>query len=64
MASQNLWIWHTFFGPPGILNDINVLDRSPIFDDIFQGRAPRLEYVVNGHMYKLTYYLTDGIYPK
>ena len=64
VASQNLWIWHTFFGPPGILNDINVLDRSPIFDDIFQGRAPRLEYVVNGHMYKLTYYLTDGIYPK
>ena len=64
MASQDLWIWHAFFGPPGTLNDINVLDRSPVFDDIFQGRAPRLEYVVNGHKYKLAYYLTDGIYPK
>uniref|UniRef100_A0A0D3DGL1 Uncharacterized protein n=1 Tax=Brassica oleracea var. oleracea TaxID=109376 RepID=A0A0D3DGL1_BRAOL len=45
------------------LNDINVLDRSPVFDDIIQGRAPRVEYVVNGHMYNLAYYLTDGIYP-
>ncbi|XP_013632385.1 PREDICTED: uncharacterized protein LOC106337817 [Brassica oleracea var. oleracea] len=49
---------------PGTLNDINVLDRSPIFDDIIEGRAPRLEYVVNGHKYKFAYYLTDGIYPK
>uniref|UniRef100_A0A0D3DPJ6 Zinc finger GRF-type domain-containing protein n=1 Tax=Brassica oleracea var. oleracea TaxID=109376 RepID=A0A0D3DPJ6_BRAOL len=24
----------------------------------------QLEYVVNGHMYKLAYYLTDGIHPK
>uniref|UniRef100_A0A0D3E5J1 No apical meristem-associated C-terminal domain-containing protein n=1 Tax=Brassica oleracea var. oleracea TaxID=109376 RepID=A0A0D3E5J1_BRAOL len=46
------------------LNDINVLDRSPVFDDILQGRAPRVKYVVNGHTYKLVYYLTDGIYPK
>ena len=37
VASQDLWIWHAFFGPPGTLNDINVLDRSPVFDDILQG---------------------------
>ncbi|XP_048603704.1 uncharacterized protein LOC125581769 [Brassica napus] len=46
------------------LNDINVFDRSPVFDDILQGRAPRVHYVVNGHQYDLAYYLTDGIYPK
>ncbi|XP_033138173.1 uncharacterized protein LOC103844705 [Brassica rapa] len=46
------------------LNDLNVLDRSPVFDDILEGRAPRVKYVVNGHRYKLAYYLTDGIYPK
>uniref|UniRef100_A0A0D3DAS9 Uncharacterized protein n=1 Tax=Brassica oleracea var. oleracea TaxID=109376 RepID=A0A0D3DAS9_BRAOL len=28
-------------GRLGTLNDINVLDRSPVFDDIYQGRAPR-----------------------
>ncbi|XP_033129888.1 putative nuclease HARBI1 [Brassica rapa] len=64
VASQDLWIWHAFFGPPGTLNDINVLDRSPVFDDLLEGRAPRVKYMVNGHMYKLGYYLTDGIYPK
>ncbi|XP_013617368.1 PREDICTED: putative nuclease HARBI1 [Brassica oleracea var. oleracea] len=64
VAPQDLWIWHAFFGPPGTLNDINVLDRSPIFDDILQGRAPRVEFIVNGHKYHRAYYLTDGIYPK
>ncbi|KAG2318386.1 hypothetical protein Bca52824_011599 [Brassica carinata] len=46
------------FGPPGTLNDINILDRSPVFDDILQGRAPRVNYIVNGHEYHLAYYLT------
>ncbi|XP_024006841.1 uncharacterized protein LOC112083379 [Eutrema salsugineum] len=62
VASHDLWIWHAFFGPPGTLNDINVLDRSPVFDDILHGRAPKVRYSVNGHQYKLPYYLTDGIY--
>ncbi|CAA7015230.1 unnamed protein product [Microthlaspi erraticum] len=64
VASHDLWIWHAFFGCPGTLNDINVLDRSPVFDDILQGRAPPVSYYVNGRKYKLAYYLTDGIYPK
>uniref|UniRef100_A0A0D3BVZ2 DDE Tnp4 domain-containing protein n=1 Tax=Brassica oleracea var. oleracea TaxID=109376 RepID=A0A0D3BVZ2_BRAOL len=64
VASQDLWIWHAYLGSPGTLNDINVLDRSPVFDDIYQGRAPRVTYMVNGHQYDLAYYLTDGIYPK
>ncbi|XP_024013935.1 uncharacterized protein LOC112088021 [Eutrema salsugineum] len=64
VASYDLWIWHAFFGPPGTLNDINVLDRSPVFDDIIQGRAPKVNFSVNGTEYNLAYYLTDGIYPK
>uniref|UniRef100_A0A0D3DQY9 DDE Tnp4 domain-containing protein n=1 Tax=Brassica oleracea var. oleracea TaxID=109376 RepID=A0A0D3DQY9_BRAOL len=45
------------------LNDINVLDRSPVFDDILQGRAPKVKFKVNNHTYRMAYYLTDGIYP-
>uniref|UniRef100_A0A0D3DQN6 Myb-like domain-containing protein n=1 Tax=Brassica oleracea var. oleracea TaxID=109376 RepID=A0A0D3DQN6_BRAOL len=48
----------------GTLNDINVLDRSPVFDDIINGQAPQVTYSVNGREYHLTYNLTDGIYPK
>ncbi|CAA7034456.1 unnamed protein product [Microthlaspi erraticum] len=64
VASYDLWIWHAFFGPPGTLNDINVLHRSPVFDDILEGRAPKVSFSVNGHRYKMAYYLTDGIYPE
>ena len=28
VASQDLWIWHSFFGLPGSLNDINVLNST------------------------------------
>lgn len=34
VASQNLHIWHCYFGLPGSLNDINVLDRSPFVDNV------------------------------
>ena len=64
VASYDLWIWHAFFGPPGTLNDINVLDRSLVFDDIINGQAPQVTYSVNGREYHLAYYLIDGIYPK
>nr|VDD37482.1 unnamed protein product [Brassica oleracea] len=43
----------------GTLNDINVLDRSPIFDDIINGQGPQVTYFVNGREYHMTYYLTD-----
>ncbi|XP_048610413.1 uncharacterized protein LOC106395244 isoform X1 [Brassica napus] len=64
VASYDLWIWHAFFGPPGTLNDINVLDRSPVFDDIIKGEALNVTFSVNGREYHMPYYLTDGIYPK
>ncbi|XP_042006100.1 uncharacterized protein LOC121754874 [Salvia splendens] len=64
VASQDLWIWHAFFGTPGSRNDINVLDQSLIFDDILEGRAPKVNYIVNGHEKNMGYYLTDDIYPQ
>ncbi|KAL0006135.1 hypothetical protein SO802_013696 [Lithocarpus litseifolius] len=64
VASYDLWIWHAFFGLPGSNNDINVLERSPIFSELEQGRAPAVNYSINGHEYTMGYYLADGIYPK
>ncbi|XP_042056098.1 uncharacterized protein LOC121800637 [Salvia splendens] len=62
VASYDLWIRHAFFGTPGSCNDINVLHRSPVFGDVLEGRAPYVNYVVNGHQYNRAYYLADGIY--
>ncbi|XP_018474159.1 uncharacterized protein LOC108845449 [Raphanus sativus] len=64
VASYDLWIWHAFFGAPGTMNDLNILDRSPVFDDIINGVAPEVNFNVNGREYKYAYYLTDGIYPE
>jgi hypothetical protein len=64
VASQDLWIWHAFFGIAGSNNDINVLNQSNMFNDILEGQAPTVQYTVNGTSYNMGYYLADGIYPE
>ena len=64
VASQDLWIWHAFFGVSGSNNDLNVLNQSPLFTNILQGQAPIVEFMVNGTQYNKGYYLADGIYPE
>src|SRR3954462_3219516 len=34
VADQETWIWHAFFGMPRSLNDINVVNRSPLMNKI------------------------------
>ncbi|XP_070677982.1 uncharacterized protein [Malus domestica] len=64
VASYDTWIWHAFFGVPGFQNDITVLGRSPIFNNLSEGKAPQLDYYINSRQYNMRYYLADGIYPK
>lgn len=63
VASKDLWFWHSFFGLPGCLNDINVLDRSDVFQPIADGTETSVEFEVNGKKFDMGYYLADGIYP-
>nr|GEV38791.1 nucleotide-binding, alpha-beta plait [Tanacetum cinerariifolium] len=45
-------------------NDINVLDNSPLFDDLLDDKAHIAPYAVNGVEFEKGYYLADGIYPQ
>jgi hypothetical protein len=64
VASQDLRIWHFFFGVAGAQNDINVLNKSPLFIEAIKGKAPRVHFNVNGNDYEGGYYLADKIYPE
>lgn len=64
VASYDRWIWHAFFGTPGSNNDLNVLNQSPLFTQVLQGRAAEVKFTINGSEYDMGYYLADGIYPE
>ncbi|XP_062005644.1 uncharacterized protein LOC133722793 [Rosa rugosa] len=48
----------------GSCNDLNVLAKSPLFDELTAGRAPQIQFQVNNRIHNLGYYLADGIYPQ
>ena len=63
IADAKCRVWHFNFGAPGILNDINILDRSPLFDNAVRGESPAVNFVVNNNIHNTGYWMADGIYP-
>ena len=41
-----------------------MLERSHVFNELTEGRAPAVHYLINGYDYTTGYYLANGIYPK
>lgn len=62
ICDNELWIWHASFGWPGSMNDLNILDRSDLFDSVLRGESPSVQFVVNDKTFSSVYYLVDGIY--
>ena len=44
VADYNVWIWHNMFGFPGSLNDINIWDRSPLFELMLNGAHDNIDF--------------------
>ena len=49
---------------PGLNNDINVLEASPLFSNLTKNIAFLAHYVIQEKEYNMGYYLFDSIYPK
>jgi hypothetical protein len=63
ILTHSTWIWHSFFGNSGTLNNINVLQRSPLFKSNLDGTSWGVNFDLNRTSYPNGYYLVDGIYP-
>jgi len=66
VCDEDLRIEHLFLGAFESLNDINVLNQSPLYVGVTAGRWPPqgVTFSVNGITRTLRYYLVDGIYPR
>ena len=58
-----------FYGEPGSLNDLNILEKSTIVGSILNGTMElhlpqELHYSINGTVRNYLYFLVYGIYPK
>ena len=64
VVSHDLWFCHTLFVMAESNNDMNVIGASSLFNEILQGKAPNMTFLVNEHQYNYGYYLGDEIYPE
>lgn len=63
VATSDLYCWALFAGAPGSLNDLNVLQRSPVLRRLLDGGWYRIGFTANNHDHTHSYLLVDGIYP-
>ena len=71
LSDQHMWFWHTAFGYAGTLNDINILNLSPLVESWIDGTfedvekaADNIPFTINGEVFHKAWVLVDGIYPK
>lgn len=72
VCDYNLWFWHASFGYCGAMNDINILNLSPLLEQMLDGTFDRLEdeadevtpFQIGNEQFNKCFFLTDGIYPR
>lgn len=70
LCDHHLWFWVASYGYAGTLNDINILDRSPLLKHFTDGSFVALEeesgvvpFKIGDEEFNRMFVLTDGIYP-
>lgn len=65
ICDPDLFIYYSYFGSPGSLNDLNILSQSTIRRALLSRDfdLKTNEYVINRNPRDWLYFLVDGIYP-
>lgn len=71
ICDYNLFFWHLSYGYSGAMNDLNILNISPLLEKWTEGSFTGVEkdarvvpFQIGGETFDRTYVLVDGIYPK
>eukprot|EP00980_Cylindrotheca_fusiformis_P016980 scaffold5160_cov152-Cylindrotheca_fusiformis.AAC.5 len=69
-SDYNLFFWHAAYGFAGTLNDLNILNLSPLLRSLMDGTFIGLEqeaevvpYNIGDEQFERLFVLVDGIYP-
>ena len=69
-CDYNLFFWHLSYGYAGTMNDITILDNSPLLERYINGSFQTVEmesgivpYKIGNETFQNTFLLCDGIYP-
>mmetsp|Transcript_15031 Transcript_15031/g.32775 ORF Transcript_15031/g.32775 Transcript_15031/m.32775 type:complete len:486 (+) Transcript_15031:39-1496(+) len=69
LCDYNCYFWHVNYGYAGSLNDINVLNLSPLLDKFINGTFAEMErlvvpFQISDQEFDEMFILVDGIYPR
>ena len=67
-CDYHLWFWHASYGYAGTLNDINIINLSPLTEAFINGEMAKREadvvpFKIGTEEFNQLYLLVDGIYP-
>ena len=67
ICDPDTYIWYCFFGEPGCLNDLNIVEKSTIVGSILNGtmdlQLPQeLHYCINGTVRDYIYFLVEILF--
>jgi hypothetical protein len=70
-CDYQMWFWHTTYGYPGTMNDLNVFHLSPLKDSFINGSFTAQEqasgvvpFTIGDKQFDKMFILVDGIYPQ
>ena len=68
VSDYHMWFWHASYGYAGTLNDINIMNLSPLTQMFVNGEMEQLEkelvpFCIGEEQFKQLFVLVDGIYP-